>query len=253
MTLLYYKIAAALAALIITFSAVAYPVRAHKSPKHLHFLDLGDAFASGVFLGAALLHMLPEAVTYFQQNIPNRNYPFAELLCICGFVVLLFLERLTLTSFKGKQHIVIPYILAVVIMVHSLIEGAVIGINTELTTVSIIFIAVLAHKGSESFALSTALVKSKLSMASLMTLIIVFSLMTPIGILLGSSIIPFLYSQKIQLITAGFNAFAAGTFLYMSTLHHINHHQRLHEAESLLEFFFLLVGVAVMANIARWV
>ena len=87
----------------------------------------------------------------------------------------------------------------------------------------------------------------------LIFIIVLFALMTPVGILMGSSVVPFLYKQKIQLITAGFDAFAAGTFLYMSTLHHISHHQRLHEAESLLEFFCLLAGVILMAGIAWWV
>ena len=252
-TLFYYKIAAAITILLVTLIAVIYPIKAHRYPKHHHWLDLGDAFASGVFLGAALFHMLPEAISYFQQNMPSVHYPIAELFCAIGFLVLLLLERLALASFKIKQQVAIPYILAMVIMVHSFIEGAVIGINTELTTLSIISIAVLAHKGSESFALSASLAKSVISMKALMTLIIIFAVMTPIGILLGSSVIPFLYAQKAQLLTAGFNAFAAGTFLYMSTLHHVNHHQRLHEAESMVEFVCLLFGVAMMAKIAQWV
>jgi len=252
LTLVSYKISAALALLLVTLMAVIYPIRARTYGQHHHFLDLADAFASGVFLGAALFHLLPQAIAYFQQNFPQIHYPIAELLCASGFVLLLFLERLSLSTSSNK-YATVPYILAVVIMVHSLIEGTVIGVNTEIPTLSVIFLAVLAHKTSESFALSAALAKSFISLRSLIILILIFAAMTPVGILLGSSITPLIYGEKTQLLTAGFNAFAAGTFFYMSTLHHISHHQRLHEAESLLEFFCLFAGLIVMAVIAWWV
>jgi zinc transporter 1/2/3 len=252
-TLFYYKIAAALTIFLMTLIAVIYPIRAHTRPhEHHHWLDLGDAFASGVFLGAALFHLLPEAISAFQALTPSLNFPIAEFLCAGGFALLLFLERLSLSTSKHNRHATIPYILAIVIMVHSLIEGAVLGVNTEITALSIIFLAVLAHKGSESFALSAMLSKTKISTRSLIVLIGVFSLMTPLGMIAGTSIIPFLYAREGQLVAAGFNAFAAGTFLYMSTLHHISHHQRLHEAESLLEFFCLLTGLILMGVITIW-
>ncbi len=54
-------------------------------------------------------------------------------------------------------------------------------------------------------------------------------------------------------IAAAFNAFAAGTFLYMSTLHHIHHHQRAHAEEGLSEFFSLLLGLATMGLIMLWI
>jgi solute carrier family 39 (zinc transporter), member 1/2/3 len=76
--------------------------------------------------------------------------------------------------------------------------------------------------------------------------------MTPLGIVAGTTLNSFLGAKEGQLATAGFNAFAAGTFLYMSTLHHINHHQRLHDTENLMEFWCLLIGVGMMALVALW-
>lgn len=250
MTLLAYKILAALVTLIITVIAVYYPLYAQKKQggKHHHLLDFGDAFASGVFLGAALFHMLPEAGRDFKFLFAHIHYPLAELFCAGGFLLLLFLERLALSASKNTT--AVPYIFCLVIMIHSLIEGAVLGINTEIPTLSVIFLAIIAHKSSESFALSTTLTRSTLAMTPLIILIVLFSIMTPLGILLGSTTSTLLQAKEGLLLTAGFNAFAAGTFLYMSTLHHIHHHQRLHEAESLLEFVCLFVGLSVMALIA---
>ena len=232
--------------------AVFYPIRAKARANlhHNHFLDFGDAFASGVFLGAALFHMLPEASGSFRQLFPDVHYPMAGLLCAGGFILLLFLERLSIS--KTKNYATIPYVLAFIIIIHSFIEGAVIGINTSISALSVIFLAVIAHKGSEGFALSMAFNRATIAITPIVILIGVFAFMTPIGILLGTTASVVLQAREAQILTAGFNAFAAGTFLYMSTLHHINHHQRLHEAESLLEFWCLLTGLGVMAVIALW-
>lgn len=248
-TLTYYKIIGAIIIFLATIVAVFYPIRAKKNGHH-HFLDFGDAFASGVFLGAALFHMLPEAANNFETLFPDLRYPMAALLCACGFLLLLFLERLSLA--RTKNYSTIPYVLALIIIIHSFIEGAVLGINTGLSTLSIIFLAVLAHKGSEGFALSMAFNRTTITLTPTVVLIGIFSFMTPLGIVLGATATTFLQTRETQMMTAGFNAFAAGTFLYMSTLHHINHHQRLHEAENLTEFFCLLGGLSIMAVIALW-
>lgn len=249
MSLALYKIIAALAIFVTTLIAVLYPIRAKKHEHHVHLLDFGDAFASGVFLGAALFHMLPEASSDFKFLFPDIHYPLASLLCAAGFLVLLFLERLTIST--SKNYLSIPYVLAIIIIIHSLIEGAVLGINTQLSTFSILFLAIIAHKGSEGFALSITLSRNTLILTPIVILIGIFAFATPLGILLGATVDSLFQAKEGQILTAGFTAFAAGTFLYMSTLHHINHHQRLHEAESLLEFFCLLFGVSLMALIAN--
>lgn len=254
MSLVDYKILAALVILISTVVAVAYPIRARTRPKHHRFMDLGDAFASGIFLGAALFHMLPDAIHDFQETLGQTTLPIAEFFCAGGFVLLLLLERLSLNSTRLNSKVTIPYLAAVTLIIHSLIEGAALGVNTELAAASVIFIAIFVHKGSESFALSMILCRGNhIPTKQLYWLIGVFSLMTPLGIGLGTTVASFMQFKQGQLIAAGFNAFAAGTFLYMSTLHHIHHHQRLHEAEGMIEFLSLLVGLCLMGAIVIWV
>ena len=254
MSLTLYKTFAALFIFVTTILAVVYPIKARTQPKHNRFLELGDAFASGIFLGAALFHMLPEATTEFQNTLGQSHYPIEEFFCAGGFILLLLLERLSLNSVRLNNKLTIPYLVAITLMVHSLIEGAALGVNTQLATATVIFFAIFAHKGSESFALSITLCRGNhLSNAQLFWIIGIFSLMTPIGIGLGTTITSFMQFKQGQLIAAGFNAFAAGTFLYMSTLHHINHHQRLHEADGMLEFFSLLLGLCLMGLIVAWV
>lgn len=253
MTLLFYKIAAGILIFLVTLLAIIYPIRSRARPKHNRLLELADAFASGIFLGTALFHMLPDAIKDFSVVQSMNTYPIAELLCAAGFLILLFMERLSHYFATEKNHAnTMSYMLAIILIAHSLIEGTVLGVNSTFATAAVIFIAIIAHKGSESFALAVVLNRSHLSLKKIMGLIIIFSLMTPLGVVSGAGLMSSLKINNNELFTASFNAFAAGTFLYMSTLHHVNHHQRQHEKESLLEFGALLIGLIIMALLAVW-
>lgn len=252
MSLITYKIVAGILILITSLIAIIYPLKMRSRPTHHFFLELCDAFASGIFLGAALFHMLPDATRDFVTVLGGIHYPLAELCCAGGFLLLLFFERSAQNSASENDTVTISYVIAIIIIIHSLIEGAALGVNTTFATASIIFLAIIAHKSSESFALAITLTRSQLSLKHTLILIALFSVMTPLGIALGTSMTLFLNQVTGVLLTACFNAFAAGTFLYMSTLHHINHHQRSHQGEGLIEFTALLVGLSIMALLALW-
>ncbi|MDX1900511.1 MAG: ZIP family metal transporter [Gammaproteobacteria bacterium] len=252
MSLSMYKLIAAAAILITSLIAVIYPVKMRAHPGHHPLLERGDAFASGIFLGAALFHMLPDALTIFNQLLSNIHFPIAESFCAAGFLVLLFLEKLS--GFLNHKNITssISLLLAAILIVHALIEGAALGITTTAATTTILFLAIIVHKGSESFALAMILNRSHLMFIPILITIGLFACMTPLGILFGSLLTQTLKWNTGQLTTAAFNAFAAGTFLYMSTLHHINHHHEPHEKESFVEFWFLVAGLCTMALLALW-
>ena len=62
-------------------------------------LSTGNAFAGGIFLGAGLLHMLPNSIENFGKLQLNIDYPFAALIAGIGFVFVLFLEKVLI---RGK-------------------------------------------------------------------------------------------------------------------------------------------------------
>jgi len=243
---------AALIIFIVSIATAIYPLKQlteHHAINHNDSFELGDALASGIFLGIAFFHMLPSAIAVFQQLLITR-YPIAEVICIASFCFLLFLERLSLDKKLSTHANIIPYTLAIILIIHSLTEGAALGISSTLAEGLVVFVAILAHKSSDSFVLCMILMRYHFPLKHIIAIIAVFSLMTPLGIALGSMIHAYTTSFNGQLAQASFDAFAAGTFLYIATLHHLRFHQRLEEAQSLLEFFFMLIGVSVMGVVA---
>lgn len=251
MTLVLYKTIAGILVFLVSIATVIYPLKHRDALKHPESIELGEALASGIFLGTAFFHMLPDAIATFQVLYGTLAYPIPELICVTGFLLLIFLERLSLIrSASSKQ--AIPYILAIILIIHALTEGAALGVGTTLSQTVMLLIAIIAHKGSESFALCMAMLRHELPHRQVIAIILVFALMTPIGIALGTGITLYSFSRYGELAAAIFNAFAAGTFLYISTLHHVRFHQHTEETQGMLEFGCLVLGLATMGVIALW-
>src|SRR3990167_8805579 len=89
----------ALLIFLVSIATAIYPLnklKTHKEIDHTESFELGEALASGIFLGIAFFHMLPHSIGIFNQLFTNLNYPLAEFICVGGFSLLLFLERLSL-------------------------------------------------------------------------------------------------------------------------------------------------------------
>lgn len=252
MTLIFYKLLAALLIFAVGMIAAIYPIWRKRAMKPSEPAQLGEALASGIFLGAAFFHMLPDALHLFAQLYGPNAYPIPEVVCVGGFLLLLLLERLSLTGAHQEPGALIPYILVLTLTIHALTEGAALGIGTTWPETSLLFIAILAHKGSECFALAVMLLRHHLSFKRLLLIVTFFALMTPIGILAGATINEMNVGGNALLIASLFNAFAAGTFLYISTLHHVHFHTHTHEKQGLWEFVCLVLGTGTMAVIALW-
>lgn len=250
-TLVFYKAIAAFLIFIASIASILYPLRKKRVFHHADSLGLGEAIASGIFLGAAFFHMLPEAERTFNEIYGLNAYPIPQMVAVVSFLLMLFLERLSLSCPRDDKHS-IPYLLAIILIIHALVEGAALGIGPSFSETMMIFIAILAHKGSESFALCVTLLRHQLPLKRIIFVIVFFSLMTPIGILLGTAVNLYTLAIEGKITAALFNAFAAGTFLYISTLHHIHFHKHQKDTRGVLEFVCLVLGTAVMGIIALW-
>lgn len=216
-------------------------------------LTFGNAFAGGVFLGAGFMHMLPDANSNFQLLKLNTDFPFAAMIAGLGFIFILSLERVIaqkesaeiLNSKKNE----FPLILFLVLAIHSIIAGMSLGLESTIISGLVIFIAIIAHKGSASFALGVNLVGSKTKKSLIIKTIVFFSIMTPIGIIIGT-VLDNIESSRISIwFEAIFDSLAAGTFIYIAVLEIIDdvfanckfRYQK---------FAFLLFGFLLMAFIA---
>lgn len=244
---------AALFIWLISMIGGLFALQMTKRHSHNHVLQIAEAFAGGIFLGAALFHMLPDAEQTLRNIYPELNYPLANLICAISFCIFLFLEQIMqYFSNHNDSHSVnlLPMLLTALISIHALSEGIALGINQDVASILLIFIAIAVHKSSEGFAVAIQLLKSRLKFKHIVLLFTLFSFMSPLGISLGFSAHYFVHGKQNQLLFAIFNAFAAGSFLYIATLHKL-HHKHNHQTP-LKEFIATLFGLTIMASVAIW-
>lgn len=255
MSLSMFKISAAFIILIITIIGGVWPFLKNKDGSSLSNnktsdFTLGESFASGVFLGAGLLHMLPDATRAFVNA--GYHYPFSFLIAAGIFLLLLLLEHISVSLQHHTHKLLSSIVLLTVVMlsIHALLEGAAVGISSGFATTFIIFIAIIAHKGAASFALSINLNKSSLSFQKRFLAFTLFAVMTPLGIFTGNWIS--LDSYHNVLLTPIFSSLAAGTFLYIGTLHGLDRASLIKNCCNMREFFIMLLGFIIMAIVAIW-
>lgn len=227
------------------------------SSRSERFFSLGSAFAGGIFLGAGLIHMLPDAREGFQAAVPGYAFPWVALICACGFLLVLFLERVVLRGHHSVEKSVgreneislYPYVIVVVLSLHSVIAGIALGTEQRVVQALVILIAILAHKGSAAFALGVSLQRGGVSRGRVMHIVCFFSLMTPFGILMGSGLTALLTGRTEQFTASVFDALAAGTFLYVAVVDIIGE-EFAGPKDRLFKFILLTFGLGFMAVLA---
>lgn len=255
---IYYKMAATVIIFVITLLGGLFPIYLPVNQRTKLILAYGGAFAGGVFLGVGLIHLLPDAENTFRSIYPN-HYPFMFLLCALTILFLRLLEDGSLKLFQryhNAKETLITFLLTILLSVHSLIEGAALGIESTLAGLLIIFIAIFAHKSAESFSLGISMRQSALSVRTMKKLLLLFSFMTPVGITFGSILSHAMAGRSGLLTEAIFNAVAAGTFIYIATSHSIAcscHCHDEHDGTSILwQTVSFIAGLLLMAGVAIW-
>lgn len=220
--------------------------------------SLGNVFAGGVFLGAGLIHMLPDAQAGFAALDSGSDYPWFALACCAGFMVILLIEKVLVQQhahenldFVARDLSLYPYVLMTVLSIHSVITGIALGTEARVAQALVILLAVVAHKGTAAFALSVSMMRGGVPGPRLLKLIVIFSLATPMGILLGMGFMKLLSGRGEQIFEAGFDALAAGSFLYVALLD-ILQDEFSRARYRALKFALVLAGLAVMAVVAIW-
>lgn len=221
------------------------------------FLALGSALAAGVFLGAALVHLLPDSNEALTGYFAGLVFPLSFLLTAVGFLFILYLEKILL---GGRHDHDAPqpgrglssYALAIVLSVHSVLTGAALGSENTLAGSAVILLAVVAHKGAAGFALVVDFQRAGFPRREVLVLLTLFSVMTPLGVVFGAVLDHFLEAIYGRLFEGMFDALAAGTFLYIAVLEILAKEFAARE-RLVAKFAFVSLGLCVMALIALWV
>ena len=215
------------------------PIFKEWSDRQLHSFI---AFGAGVFLGAIFLHLLPDALEIV-SDVP------ASSMVLFGFLAILLIEKIIFDSHRIKcgsdcdhRHEVIGIIALIGLSVHSLTAGFGLGVGMiEPELGLIIFIAIIAHKATAAFSLATIFKLAGYSRKRNLSLILLFSLMTPLGALISLPFIESLRDVSLAIPTG----ITAGTFLYVVTIDLLP--EAFHDNENkIARFVWLLLGVLLM-------
>lgn len=96
------------------------------------------------------------------------------------------------------------------------IEGFVIGLEDELGSVVLVFLALISHHWIESFACGVNLLRASVHIKPMVLLMLFFSFMAPLGIVIGMVLNTVMDEEAGEVLEAYTVAIAAGTFLYVA-------------------------------------
>ena len=182
--------------------------------------------SAGIFLGTVFLHLVPELADVAVENadapgMAGGRSPWIAMLA--GFLTLFFVERVWLAEkveddgSHDSRHKVLWYAALAGLALHAAVAGvglAAVAVVSEAKAglgLSVLFLAILMHKASESLSLATVMRLAGLSKTRSTAYLAAFSLITPVFLFLGTSIF------DPGSATAGiFMGLAAGTFLYVA-------------------------------------
>lgn len=156
------KLLFALIIFVVILLAGWLPFKRKSKDDHIDF-PIGETLATGIFLGAALMHMLPEANSLFQAM--GYHYPFAYIIAGLVFLFFLWFEHLgkELYQHHHSNHPAFAILAWAMLSIHSLMLGAALGLNHNNSFVIMLFLAIITHKWAESFAIAVQLNKSSLT------------------------------------------------------------------------------------------
>jgi zinc and cadmium transporter len=168
---------------------------------------------------------------------------------LLGFLLILFVERIFFGRHRihcgedcGHRHEVVGIVALIGLSVHSMTAGCGLGVGMiEPELGLIIFIAIIAHKATAAFSLSTIFRLAGFSIKKTMGLILLFALMTPLGAVISLPFIEKLRDVSLAIPTG----ITAGTFLYVATIDLVP--EAFHgNGQKATGFAWLVLGILVM-------
>lgn len=196
---------------------------------------------AGMILGAAFLHMIPEAF----EMVGPRSLPAILL----GFLTLYLVEQLALNHHPHDEKEGTFYEIGILtfigIVLHDLIDGIALGSGHHVPEVTpAIFAALILHKIPTTFSLSLLMLHGGYRKSRILLFVGVALLMIPVGVLLAEFLIPLVGSTP-ESAVGRLILYSSGTFIYISVYELLPEMHRQTEAGANIGRYFL-VGLGAM-------
>ena len=192
-----------------------------------HQLKLLLAFSGAYLFGVAVLSLIPEI--YQEAKVQTG------LFILIGFLFQLLLEFFSEGLEHGHVHVhkeaksTVPFVMLISLCIHSFLEGM--PIVSELTTNILtdtsrsLIIGIIIHNIPISIALTTLLMELGISKKVILLLLLVFTLMAPLGSLLNYFIASDVsnidhYHNYIMAVVVGIFLHISTTILFETTENH---------------------------------
>lgn len=220
------------------------------SVKQSKVIKLLLSFSGGFLLAIAFHHFLPEL---YHNHIPNIG-----LFVILGFIIQLLLEFFSggiehghVHAHKGNK---LPYVMLLSLSIHSFIEGIPLAINSagEIShhghdhlhfSSESYLLGIILHQIPVAVALMTLLKVSEFSSLKSWIVLMIFALMTPLGMFFG-----FFFGEHFNgYLMQNILAIVIGMFLHISTT--IIFESTENHKFNLLKLISILVGIMLAISI----
>ncbi|PWA38365.1 Zinc/iron permease [Artemisia annua] len=157
------------------------------------------------------------------------------------------------------RHRIISMVLEMGIIIHSVIIGISLGVSLNPNTIKPLIVALSFHQMFEGMGLGSCISEAKYNIRTMATMSIGFSVITPIGIVIGF-LISNTYNENSHtaLILEGvFNAASAGILIYMAlvdllAVDFMKAKVQTNWKLQIMAFAFLIFGLGCMSLLAIW-
>ncbi|MDF1838163.1 MAG: ZIP family metal transporter [Planctomycetota bacterium] len=220
-------------------------------------LHVALSLATGLFLGAVFLHLLPGVAAMEPPQLDSHGHAHDHghahgnalpwLFVLLGALGVYLFEALFLRSAEhthdcDNQHKAVSMAAMAGLSVHALTAGVSYGLaRFEPEVGQPMLVAILAHKGFESFSLTSVFQLAGMSRKTVFRWVVAFACVTPLGMALGGVLAEGAGDSTFGIL----QALAAGTFLFVclgELLPEVFHHKD----DGLMKLCLMALGIAGM-------
>jgi zinc transporter ZupT len=176
------------------------PIKKNKI-SHYKWIHHIDSLCDGMFIAIAVTHLLPEVYEHSSSLLSFAFYCTIITATVIGIQI----------PIRSKNY-QIKHWITYLLFTHCLIEGIAVSSVSDISLQATLSITILAHKMVESFVFFNLISRQSWSQYALYGLLVLFSLLTPIGIFIGGYL-----TTLPDYITLWVNTLTCGTFLGIST------------------------------------